>query len=446
METTPTSTSASQTHFATRDGFATFSVDTLQPKRVYAPKTAEEVSEVLRQANAEGWSVVPFGSGSKQHIGNPLKQYDVALSLENFSRIPEYEPQDLVVKVESGCPLGQLQARLAADGLCLAVDPASGDNATLGGIVSCHDSGPLRFAHGTIRDYLIGISLVQPDGSWTKFGSRVVKNVTGYDMGRLYTGAFGTLGVLLDFFFKLKPLPPSEKSVVLVLKGLPAAAQVIDKIIRSPLVPAAVEFLNPAAVAFLNLSLALTRRDDCCALVVRFGDVEKAVQWQVEQLERLCAEVVEQGTILSDAAEQAVLWRLMREDRPWLQQAAPLAVKLKINCLPNRLVETVQQLESWKIEPDSQLRIKAHAGSGVIRAYMAAAETETDAQRFRAQVHELRSILKPYRGAVIVESAPLMLRKALDVWGYDFKDRLLMRQIRQKFDPRGILNPGRFVV
>jgi FAD/FMN-containing dehydrogenase len=187
-----------------------FAVDGLHPERLVAPQTAEEAGALLKEANAQSWGVVPFGSGSKQHIGNPLKKFNVALSLEHFNQILEFEPQDLVVKVQAGCPLATLQVRLAQEGLCLPVDPPWQDRATLGGIVSSHDSGPLRFSHGTIRDYLIGISLIQPDGAWTKFGSRVVKNVTGYDMCKLYTGAFGTLGVLLDFYFKLKPLPPSE--------------------------------------------------------------------------------------------------------------------------------------------------------------------------------------------------------------------------------------------
>ena len=192
----------------------------------------------------------------------------------------------------------------------------------MGGIVSSHDSGPLRFSHGTIRDYLIGISLIQPDGAWTKFGSRVVKNVTGYDMCKLYTGAFGTLGVLLDFYFKLKPLPPSEKTVVVKFKGLTETAQALAKLLSSPLLPAAVELLNPAALQFVNHSLSLTQGEPGYALVLRFGDVENSVQWQVEQLEKLWDGLTAQGVIVGDAREQSLVWQMLREDRPWLDQPA----------------------------------------------------------------------------------------------------------------------------
>ncbi|MCI0422803.1 MAG: FAD-binding oxidoreductase, partial [Acidobacteria bacterium] len=139
-----------------------FVIEGIAPARVLAPQTVEEVGALLQEANCQGWAVVPFGSGTKQHIGNRLKRLDVALSFEHFNQIPEYEPQDLVVKVQSGCRLATLQARLAQDGLCLPIDPPWQDTATVGGIVSCHDSGPLRFSQGTIRDYLIGVGLVQP--------------------------------------------------------------------------------------------------------------------------------------------------------------------------------------------------------------------------------------------------------------------------------------------
>jgi glycolate oxidase FAD binding subunit len=423
-----------------------YTIDGKQPAQVCAPKNSVEIGEILRQANAQRWSVVPFGAGSKQHIGNPLEKFDVALSLENFTQIAEYEPQDLVVKAGSGCRLADLQATLAADHLCLPIDPASGDFATLGGIVSSHDSGPLRFSQGTIRDYLIGLSLVQPDGTWTKFGSRVVKNVTGYDMCKLYTGAFGTLGVLVDFFFKLKPLPPVERTVIVTVSDLDTVRDAIEKLLLSPLVPAAVEFLNPAALRFLNQSLSLTKKQDRFALVVRFGDVENAVGWQVEQLEKLWAGLIDQGIIVSDSREQTVVWRLLREDRAWIKEPFPVAVKLKVNFLPSRIVETVQALQTLEKAAKTVLAIKAHAGNGVIRAYFKFERPSSLDQVFAEQVQALRASLKPFRGTVVVEYAPPALKKMVDVWGYDFKDKVLMQRIRHQFDPLHVLNPGRFVV
>lgn len=422
-----------------------FAIDGLHPGQVAAPETVEEATALLKEANAQNWSVVPFGSGSKQQVGNALKRYDIALSLERFDRILEFEPQDLVVKVQSGCRLAALQDCLAQHGLYLPIDPPWRDTATMGGIVSAHDSGPLRFAHGTVRDYLIGISLIQPDGAWTKFGSRVVKNVTGYDMCKLYTGAFGTLGVLLDFYFKLKPLPPFERTVVVKMKGFAEAAQAIAKLSISSLFPSAVEWLNPAAFEFVNRSLELTRGEPGYAVVVRFGDVENSVQWQVEQLEKLWNGLTAQGVIISDDREQSLVWQVLREDSPWLEGGSSNA-KLKVNCLPSHLAATAQRLEAVGKVLNAQTRLKAHAGSGIIRAYFSFDASTSTAERFPQELANLRAALRAARGTAIAESVPASWKDGIDVWGYDFKDKALMQQIRQQYDPCRILNPGRFVV
>ena len=326
---------------------ARFAVDEMVPEHAFAPRTKEEVGEVLREANARGWSVVPFGGGSHQHIGNFLPRYDAALSLEKLNHIPEYEPQDLVVKVESGCRLVSLQKRLAQDHLYLPIDPCGFEQATLGGIVATNISGPLRFGQGTIRDYLIGISLVQPDGKWTKFGARVVKNVTGYDMCKLYIGSFGTLGVLTDFFFKLKPLPPFSKTVAVVLKNLDQARVGLDKLIHSPLTPTALELVNPEGTKIINERLSLIQDSDHYLFLVRFMDLEEAADWQVQQLEERWKEIFTQGVVISSPSDQEQIWDLLREDAPWLNSGSTHQLKLKVNCGSTRIIDCIRNLESY---------------------------------------------------------------------------------------------------
>ncbi|MCI0418099.1 MAG: FAD-binding oxidoreductase, partial [Acidobacteria bacterium] len=293
---------------------------------------------------------------------------------------------------------------------------------------------------------LIGVGLVQPDGTWTKFGSRVVKNVTGYDMCKLYTGAFGTLGVLIDFYFKLKPLPPFERTVVVKLKGLSEAAEALAKLLSSPLTPAAVELLNPSALEFVNRFLPLTQGQPGYTMVLRFGDVENAVQWQVEHLEKLWSGLTAQGVTVSDAAEQSLLWQILREDREWLAQPGALNAKLKLNCLPSQVAAMVERLESLRKDLNAEVQLKAHAGSGVIRTYVSFEESASAVSRLSQEIQNVRAALKPSRGTMIVESAPASLKASIDIWGYDFKDKTLMQQIRQQFDARTVLNPGRFVV
>jgi len=423
-----------------------FTVDGLQPQVAVEPKSGEEIGDLLRLAGSQNWGIVPFGAGTKQGMGNSLRRFDVALSLANFNRVPEYQPEDLVVKVESGCRLVDLQRTLAPDNLFLPIDPPYYNESTLGGIVASNASGPWRFAHGTMRDFLLGISVVQPDGTRTKFGARVVKNVTGYDMCKLYVGSFGTLGILTDFYFKLKPLPPCEKTVLVVLKGLSEVGLALDQLFSSPLTPLAVELLNPAALAVLNQSISLTDSKEGYSLVVRFGEVETAVKWQVEQLEKLWGPLCAKGIILGDIVEQNLLWEVLREDRPYLNGFQGSVIKLKINGKSNQLVELTQRLESFKEKMEGQVFVKSHAGSGVIRAFFHFATSPVQEQRMVTCVQELRSHLRPSRGSVIVESLPLALKEAIDVWGYHSKDKSLMQRIKNEYDPQGRLNPGRFVV
>lgn len=423
-----------------------FTVDGLQPQIAVEPKSAEEIGHLLRLAGCQKWGIVPFGAGTKQGIGNPPRRFDVALSLRNFNRVPEYEPQDLVVKVETGCKLLDLQRTLAPDNLFLPIDPPYYAESTLGGIVASNASGPLRFGHGTMRDFLLGISVVQPDGAKTKFGARVVKNVTGYDMCKLYVGSFGTLGILTDFYFKLKPLPPCERTVLVVLKGLSEVGEALAKLFNSPLTPSAVEFLNPGALAVLNQSISLTEGTEGYSLVVRFGEVENAVKWEVEQLERLWGPLCTKGLILGDTLEQNRLWEVLREDRPYLNDSQGSIIKLKISGKCNQLVELTRRLELFKEKIEGEVFVKSHAGNGVIRAFFHFATSPLQHQRMVACIQELRSHLRSSRGSVIIESLPLALKGAIDVWGYDSKDKCLMQRIREKYDPLGELNPGRFVV
>jgi len=425
---------------------ARFAVEGVLPQRSFAPSTKEEIGEILREANSREWSIVPFGAGIHQHIGNLIPRYHAALSLEKLNQIPEYEPQDLVVKVESGCRLADLQDRLARDRLYLPIDPDGFEQATVGGIVATNTSGPLRFAQGTIRDYLIGISLVQPDGKWTKFGSRVVKNVTGYDMCKLYIGSFGTLGVLVDFFFKLKPIPPFSKTVAFVLKGLDEARVGLERLIHSPLTPVALELVNPEGTRLFNEQRPWVKDSDHYLFLVRFMDLEKAVDWQVEQLQEMWKELFIQGVSLSSPSEQEQIWRLLREDAPWLKSSGAPKVKLKINCGSSRMVDCIRRLESYGKERSSAVLVKAHAGSGIIRAYYDYDPSPAAIQQLTDHIRAFRIHLRPARGTVILESAPANLKKSIDVWGYEYKDKSLMQSIRNQFDPHKILNPGRYIV
>jgi len=190
------------------------------PREAVRPDTVDQVAEVLRAAAADGRTVVPVGGRSKLTWARPPESCDLLLDLTGLDRVVEHVAGDLTVVAEAGVRLADLQAQLGRAGQLLALDPPE-EGATLGGLVSANASGPRRLRYGTTRDLLIGITVVLADGTVAHAGGKVVKNVAGYDLGKLFTGAHGTLGVVASTTWRLHPVPPARRVVTL---GLPDAA------------------------------------------------------------------------------------------------------------------------------------------------------------------------------------------------------------------------------
>ena len=187
-----------------------FLVDGVRPGYVCTPASVDELSAAVRAASQAGATVIPWGGGTRMSLGFPPRAADLVVQTERLSEIVEYEPADLTVTVQAGMRLADLQARLRAEGQMLALDPAAADRATIGGLIAANASGPLRLLYGTARDLVIGTRVVNADGVISKAGGRVVKNVAGYDLNKLYVGSLGTVGVIVELSFKLHPLPQAQ--------------------------------------------------------------------------------------------------------------------------------------------------------------------------------------------------------------------------------------------
>src|SRR5258705_4791260 len=184
----------------------------LQPKLVVEPGTERELAEILRLSNEGGVAVIPRGGGTKLSWGNPPVRADLILSTARLTKIIEHAWADLTVTVEAGCSIQKLQETLAQHGQRLALDPLWPEKATVGGVLSTNDSGALRLRFGALRDLIIGVTIALPDGTLASSGGKVVKNVAGYDLPKLVTGALGTLGVITRAVFRLHPLPRNTRS------------------------------------------------------------------------------------------------------------------------------------------------------------------------------------------------------------------------------------------
>lgn len=380
------------------------------PAAVAYPANQNQLAEVMAVAHRHGWRVLVCGAASKLGWGG-LSAVDLVISTERLNRLVEHAVGDLTVTVEAGMPFAELQRQLAQADQFLAIDPAYADSATVGGIVATGDTGALRQRYGSVRDMLIGISFVRYDGQGAAAGGRVVKNVAGYDLMKLFTGSYGSLGAIAQLTFRTYPM--QEASSTVLFSGPSAAiASLFQAVRRSPLTPVALDLLTP--------NLAET---DQLALAARFQAIEAGVVEQVDRLLQLGQAEGLSAQVLT-AAEDEGFWQRLGE-RIWNQAEAPVA---KVGLNPAAAATWLEQL-------DSTLAARIHArGIGLVRLVPEAAEVEA-----------LRSQLQAADGYLVLLKAPRELRQQVDIWGYSGNALPVMRAIKAQFDPQGRLSPGRFV-
>ncbi|HEY9860535.1 MAG TPA: FAD-binding oxidoreductase, partial [Candidatus Obscuribacterales bacterium] len=240
------------------------------------PGTSAELAEVVRRADEHRWGILPCGNGSKLGWGGLGSKINLLVSTQRLNRLIEHAVGDLTVTAEAGMRFADLQTCLAKAGQFLAIDPAYPETATLGGIVATSDAGSLRQRYGGVRDMLLGLSLVRADGAIAKAGGRVVKNVAGYDLMKLMTGSYGTLGILSQVTFRLYPLQVDSQTVILTGEAT-AIAQATQTLLHSALTPTALDVLSASTVTSLQIGKGM-------GLVTRFQSMASSVKVQVERV------------------------------------------------------------------------------------------------------------------------------------------------------------------
>ena len=409
---------------------AAAAIDGITPSWLIRVSAIEQVSAVLALASDESLAVVPRGSGSALGLGHPPARVDIVLDLSGMNRVVDYNPDDLTATVEAGLTAGSLMARLAPRGQWLPVDPPGAATRTVGGLVATGAHGPLRARYGTLRDFLLGVRFVQADGVVTWGGARVVKSVTGYDVPKLMVGSLGTLGVLCELTLRLHPRPQAEATRVSTFDSVAAAAAFVARVLDSSLEPNRVEFMNGAALGRLGLDGHAP-----AAVAVSVGSVDAAVRDQlatVEELARAAGGKTEPGA-----------------SNFWDSYAAMLVdaghlLAVHVSTPPSRLAAAVTAVE--RVVEDHA------AGQGAVVAGCAALGTldvllpESVVPMAARLVERLRGVLADLDGHAIVTRAPLVVRRAIDPWGpIEARPLALMRALRDEFDPKRVLNPGRFV-
>jgi glycolate oxidase FAD binding subunit len=408
-----------------------FAIDGREPGKVIFPEAIEQVSEVLRAAGEQHLAVVPVGHGAFLHIGGLPRRYDLALSLQRLDRIVDYQPTDMTVTVEAGMTVARLQEALAENGQWLPIDPPLPEKVTVGGIIAANLSGPVRLSQGTIRDFLIGLKVVQANGIMIKGGGRVVKNVAGYDLPKLYCGSFGTLGVIVEATFKVRPRPEAQAVLSLTV---PSAEQAMDLALRflgSELQPFFLELANFDPLAKEN-------RGNTYRLIVGFAGIKEEVAYQ-------CARISELRENKDSVIEE---WKEKNEQM--LMQALrnfPVSGEAMLRCktslLPTQVATFCKDVQEEVGLYGLSVRHLARAGNGIIYSCFWCS-TEVSPEKLLSLVNWLRILAKRLDGYVVVEAIDPVLKERVDVWGHVGGAFPLMKKLKETLDPQGILNPGRF--
>lgn len=403
-----------------------------EPDCVVSPASAEALGRVVQFAHRRGLGLIPAGNASKLHWGGVVENARIVLRMHRLDRIVEHAAGDLTLTVEAGAKLQTVSEMLAKSRQFLAIDPTYADDATIGGIVATADMGSWRQQYNSIRDRLIGVSFVRSDGEAVKAGGRVVKNVAGYDLMKLLTGAYGTLGILTQLTFRLYPLPEDSETVV-ATGEVEAIARVSQALRSSSLVPSAFDLVSPALLNALDFGDG-TPGDRAIGLCARFQNVAPSVRQQCDRLLELTQNEGLTAQRLRDDPERN-LWRRSQQH---LETGTPDdRLLLKLGVRPAETVATLQRIDDI-FQGTAIARLHAGSGLGLLHVPRDRATT--------AYLMQLRRHCQSCGGFLTILEAPQSLKRQIDIWGYSGSATAAMERIKQQFDPQTILSPKRFVV
>ena len=383
-------------------------LDGVMPANIVSPGTVEEISEILKWAVASDVHVAVRGGGTKLGWGNTPRAADLILSMERVSGRVEHSWEDMTFTATAGTTIAALQKQLGAHGQRFALDPLWPERSTVGGVVATNDGGSLRIRYGSVRDLILGVTIILPNGTVARSGGKVVKNVAGYDLPKLLTGSFGTLGVIAKATFRAHPLPQGVRTLSFDFADLPAANRFILAVADTSLVPTGLQLRSA--------------NDKPPTVDLRFEGVRAGIESQAARAIELSNEVRH-----FDASGD--VWSA----REGLWQGGSSAVVAKFSVLPAVIASAVTHIRDHF---RSSQAIVQSTGIGFFRG-------ECDSQEQLSE--SLGNLRKRIGGTLVLLDIPLELKRRVDVFGPTNDAHSLMQRIKQQFDPSGTLNPGRFV-
>ncbi len=381
-------------------------------RQIVRPGSTAELSEIVRSAAGDNFGLFPIGGGTMMHVGRPPSRSGIGVDLTAMNEVVEYPARDMTITVQAGMTVDRLRQILSAERQRLPIDIPFARRATIGGSIAAHLSGPRRFGFGTLRDYVIGLRFIDDHGHEVQGGGRVVKNVAGYDLCKLHTGAFGSLGIITQVTLKLRPLPETHACASFSCpRG--ALAEVLNRLHATATRPVYVEVQGEA---------------DQCRLTVGFEENASAVAWQIDQIQHEFPGTAMQ-VIHGDAADDRVqmMTESIHASAVWSWKAS-----LRSSAVAGFVQDLSERGFVWQ----------SHALSGIVWGRAAG---DMPLEQAIDELTRLRRAAEDSQGSVIVWRCPSAWKAKLDLYGPDRPDGRLMRAIKRQVDPHDRFNPGRFI-
>ncbi|WP_018133103.1 FAD-binding oxidoreductase [Effusibacillus pohliae] len=396
------------------------------------PDSEEQVAAVLAYANRRRLAVVPIGNGQQLHIGSVPYAVDLLLSSRRLNGFVEHSVGDLTVTVKAGTPFQELQEYLKQHGQFVPVTPPTLARSTIGGLVATAAIGPERVLYGSWRDHVIGLRLVYPNGQVIRTGGKVVKNVAGYDMNKLFVGSHGTLAFIAEVTLKLRPYPKHRELVLAVSEGPAQLIELAAQVLASECIPSALELIRAKDSGSRENGTGSYR------LAIGCDEVESAARYQDNRIRQMAADIggIQLTTLVNEDVE--TFWSVYRD--AWQQTTAD-SLLIRAACPLPQMETVLRRFETESATRHVKIEYAASLGTGTLRIRLQA----DDGGTLVDTAASLRELAEATGGYAVIEHAEPELKRKLDVWGTIRGGLSLMKGIKQTIDPAGILSPGRFV-
>lgn len=402
------------------------------PRIIVSPTQVEQLAETVKYCSVNNLQVLPFGNGTKLKLGNKPKKIDIGISTRNLNRVIDHNGSDLIITVEAGITLNELQQSTGKLNQFLPIDPPHiEEGATIGGIASTNDSGPSRLRYGTLRELILEVKVLKSSGELIKGGAKVVKNVAGYDLPKLFIGSLGTLGIITECSLRLFPIPEHSRTYVSGFSNVEELKKSISEILQSNLVLTCLEVANSDLSVEIFKQAGLRPIPFPYTALIKIDNVEQAVNDQIKLIQKTLNKKGIDGAVIE---KDHKIWEHVRN--------FPFNDKKNLVCKASLAISDIYKVLEYIEEISNNLGVKiessARTGNGIIIVSIVG-ENKVIAANL------LRSYINSIKGSLVILQIPEDTDEEINVWGDFGSSKDIMKTIKQSFDPNNILNPGRLL-